>query len=158
MALSTPTLVIKGDEAAVLTVSEAGLAVVSTVGEPEKVITLNSQVAFVTSINVTVPYLHTTNVTAGLVNINETIEYESSSPGSIILPEYGTGAGQIVWPIGAVIWACQVGAAQVKFEGGTLSVKVLFPEGLGNKTREQWSTIGARLRANNEWVLFGDLV
>jgi hypothetical protein len=57
----------------------------------------------------------------------------------------------VAFPIGTVVEWCQIGAGQITVAfAGTLRAPG------GAKTRAQYSTIGARKRGTDEWVVFGD--
>lgn len=61
----------------------------------------------------------------------------------------------VAFPIGAVIEVFQYGAGQVTFAAGA---GVTIHSVLGNlKTTAQYSSVVARKRGTNEWVLVGDL-
>lgn len=75
-----------------------------------------------------------------------------------------TAAGAVNWTIppnssvayriGTVIQACQYGAGQITIVAGA-GVTIRTPSSL--TSRAQYSTIGVRKRATDEWVAFGDL-
>ena len=60
----------------------------------------------------------------------------------------------VAFPVGTVIEIVQYGAGQITIAPGA-AVTLRNPSSL--TTRAQYSTIGLRQRAANEWVVSGDL-
>lgn len=60
----------------------------------------------------------------------------------------------VAYRIGTVIQACQYGAGQITIAAGA-GVTIRTASSL--TSRAQYSTIGVRKRATDEWVAFGDL-
>lgn len=96
----------------------------------------------------------TTAYTAALVDRGTLIEMNSTnSPASTInftIPPNSS----VAFPIGAVMTVCQLGADQVTLVAGS-GVTIRTPSSL--TARAQYSTVGVRKRATDEWVAFGDL-
>lgn len=77
------------------------------------------------------------------------VEMDKATANNLTVPP----AADVAWVVGTTIEIYQKGAGQVTVVPGT-GVTVRAPNGL--KTANQYSTIGLRLRATNEWVLTGD--
>jgi len=78
------------------------------------------------------------------------IEMNVSSAANLTVP----ASGSVGFPVGTVIEVVQTGTAQIILvpAGG---VTLRTPTTL--TTRKQWSTIGLRKRATDEWIVTGDL-
>lgn len=79
------------------------------------------------------------------------VESVSADPVTITIP----GDGSHWWEDGAIVEVFQAGAGPVTIAGAA-DVTLLAP---GDRvvTAEQYSTVGLRCRAGNEWVLSGAL-
>lgn len=83
---------------------------------------------------------------AGLV-----VECNNASPFTLTVPPVAS----VAFPVGTVIEVWQQGAGQVTITPG--AAVTLRSDGSKTKCTGQYATIGLRMRANDEWVLSGDL-
>lgn len=91
----------------------------------------------------------TTSDTPVLGDAQNGMETNNSSPVAITIPLNAS----VAYPLQTEMWWTQIGTGQITIGiagGGTLRTPG------GAKSRAQWSTIGARQRAANEWVVYGD--
>lgn len=82
--------------------------------------------------------------------------------GNIVEPNKATAITEtippntdVAFPVGAYVEVMQLGAGQVTIAAGA-GVTLRAPNGA--KTAAQYSTLGVRQRAANEWVVTGDAV
>jgi hypothetical protein len=92
----------------------------------------------------------TTNYTLALGDGDTVIEMNSASGVTITISPNSS----VAFPIGAVIEIFQYGAGEVTIAAGA-GVTLRTPSSL--TTRAQYSTVGLRQRATDEWVVSGDM-
>jgi hypothetical protein len=140
--LKTTLALVKGD---------VGLGNVDNTADSAKPVSTSQQAALDLKANI-LQVLRTisgTSDTPGLTDIGKIMETTNASAVAITLP---TDVA-VAYPLQTELTWCQAGAGQMTIAagaGGTLRAPG------GAKSRAQWSTIGARKRAANEWVVFGD--
>jgi hypothetical protein len=96
------------------------------------------------------PEVKTANYTYVASDLGKTVEGESAETELVFTVPKG------VFAVGATLIFRQVGKAKVSLAAAS-GVKFLIPEGLEAKTKGQWSSGALHQRAENYWVLMGDL-
>lgn len=94
----------------------------------------------------------TTSYTLVLADAGTVIEMNSASATNLTVPPNSS----VAFPVGTVIEAGRLGAGSVTLvAGGGVTIRV--PTGASLILRAQYSTVGLRKRAADEWVASGDL-
>lgn len=92
----------------------------------------------------------TANYTAVLADSGQVVEMNAASAVNFTVPPNSS----VAFPVGTVMEVCQLGAGQVTIVAGA-GVTLRTPSSL--TTRAQYSSVGLRKRATDEWVVSGDL-
>jgi len=94
----------------------------------------------------------TTSYTLVLADAGKLVEMNSSSSTTVTVPPNSS----VAFPVGTVIEVGRYGTASVTLVAGS-GVTIRTPTGSPLTLRAQYSTVGLRKRATNEWVASGDL-
>lgn len=86
-----------------------------------------------------------------LSDAGKVVELNKASEGTITIPKHSS----VAFATDTVIELCQIGAGKVAVAAA--SGVTLHSTGGSVKTRTQYSSISLRQRAENEWILSGDL-
>ena len=145
-AIAEVTAVIDSAPAALDTLNELAAALGDDANFASTVTTaLDAKVASYTSIN-----QKTSAYTPVLTDRDKLIEINSGSAVTLTIP----ANGDVAYPVGTSFDILQTGAGQVTIAGGN-NVTVNATPGL--KLRTQWSSATIFKRAENTWVVYGDL-
>ena len=104
------------------------------------------------SVSVIATTLSTTAYTLVLADAGKLIEMNSGSALTVTVPPNSS----VAFPVGTVIEVSRIGAGSVSLVAG-VGVTLRIPTGSTLALRAQYSTAGLRKRAENEWVVSGDL-
>ncbi|HEY1833865.1 MAG TPA: hypothetical protein VGG08_05465 [Solirubrobacteraceae bacterium] len=83
-------------------------------------------------------------------DLGKVVELNSASTAAVTVPPHSS----VAFPVGAIIPLAQIGAGKLEVKAGA---GVTIHSSSSLKTRAQWSEVTLRQRAENEWVLSGDL-
>lgn len=92
------------------------------------------------------------NYTLVLADAGKVLEGTKATGQTVTVPPNAS----VAFPVGTVIEVCQYGAGQITLTPGA-GVTLTPPTGASLLTRAQYSTVGLRKRATNEWIVSGDL-
>lgn len=87
-----------------------------------------------------------------LTDAETCVEYNSTTAGFFSILPFSS----VAFPVGTVIYACQVNTGQLTISPGN-GVTISTPSTNPITTRAQWSTLMLRCRAQNWWVVSGDM-
>lgn len=96
--------------------------------------------------------LQTASYTLVLTDAGKVVEMNSASATTVTVPPNSS----VAFPIGTVIEVGRLGAGSVTLVAGS-GVTIRIPTGSSLILRAQYSTVGLRKRAADEWVASGDL-
>ena len=97
----------------------------------------------------------TADYTLALTDAGKVIEINSGSDENVTIPPYGTGGGQVAFPMGTQIVIVRLGAGAVTIvEGSGVTTR---SDGDKNKIKSQYSSCVLIKHETNEWYVLGNL-
>ena len=97
----------------------------------------------------------TADYTLALTDAGKVIEINSGSDENVTIPPYGTGGGQVAFPMGTQIVIVRLGAGAVTIvEGSGVTTR---SDGDKNKIKSQYSSCVLIKHETNEWYILGNL-